>query len=50
MPNRLASYDTVSALFKASIAAFTLKSGACCVRFDVFDLIRGEDRQTANLS
>jgi hypothetical protein len=34
--------------FSASSATFALNSGACCFRFDIFHLLRGEDQQTAN--
>ncbi|CAN0601862.1 unnamed protein product, partial [Ectocarpus sp. 12 AP-2014] len=36
--------------FSDSSATFALNSGACCFRFDIFDLLRGEDQQTANPS
>ncbi|WP_211243764.1 hypothetical protein, partial [Paracoccus hibiscisoli] len=29
---------------------FALNSGACCFRFDIVDLLRNEDQQTANQS
>lgn len=35
---------------QASSATFALNSGACCVRFDISDLLLGEDQQTANRS
>ena len=36
--------------FRASSATFALNSGACCLRFDISDLLLVEDQQTANRS
>jgi len=49
-PSRLAGSDTVASPFSASSATFALNPGACCFRFDIFDLLRGEDQQTASQS
>jgi 3-dehydroquinate dehydratase-2 len=35
---------------QGSSATFALNPGACCLRFDIFDLLLVEDQQTANRS
>jgi hypothetical protein len=48
--NRLASSAAVSSPFRASGATFALNLGACCLHFDISDLLLVEDQQTANRS
>ncbi len=36
--------------FSPSRATFALNSGACCLRFDIFDLLLLEDQKSANRS
>lgn len=41
---------SVSPPFRASKTIFALNSSACCLRFDVSDLLPAEDQQTSNRS
>jgi hypothetical protein len=50
-PNRLANSDIVRSPFSASSATFDLKTGLCCLRFDMSDLpfLKARKHQNSSL-